>query len=448
MKKQILIFSVFSVLFGFAQSKPDCSQVYKEYELYYQYDFNEKSILTEEGRTKATAEIDDIIKKCPSQNPNIYSLAEDMLQRIIKPLNMGDEKKLYTRKLTEVYDKQSQHFPNTKDANAIKKVVISYNNGVLSDAETIAAFDKIYQTNKDAFTTDALNMYVYLVLSEAQVNNSNSTEFIRKADALNASLQQKIEQLKTQKTNPSDDVNKKLEGEISSLEVATRNISSSLRKAKITCDTWNKLYQDDFDKNKSDVAWLENALTRLETNRCMHKNELFVKMATRYYELKKTSKSSFYMGNLAFEKKNNKEAVKYFSESADLQTNKEDKAGLYYKIATILKGSAKAQAKLFAEKAIENNPEMIENYILLAGLYTSADKDCFKNEFEQKAVYLLAAQTAERIIAVNPKFEKSAKKLSESYLEKAPTQDEIKKSGMQGKTIQFDCWINESVLIN
>lgn len=448
MKKQILIFSVFSVLFGFAQSKPDCSQVYKDYELYYQYDFNEKSILTEEGRNKATAEIDDIIKKCPSYSQNIYAFAEDMLQRIIKPLNMGEEKQFYTRKLTELYDNQSQYFPNTKEGNAIKKVVISYNNGVFSEAETIAAFDKIYQTSKGAFTTDALNMYVYLVLSEAQVNNSNSIEFIRRTDALNASIQQKIEQLKTQKSEAKEDVVKKLESEISSLEVSSRNISSSLKKAKITCDTWNKLYQEDFDKNKSDVAWLENALTRLETNRCMNKNELFAKMATRFYELKKTSKSSFYMGNLAFEKKDNKVAVKYFSESADLQTDKKEKSAIYYKIANILKGSDKSQAKLFLEKAIENNPEMLENYIQLASLYATADKTCFKSEFEQKAVNLLAAQTVERILAINPKYEKSVKKLSENYLEKAPTQDEIKKSGMKGKTIQFDCWINESVLIN
>ena len=62
-------------------------------------------------------------------------------------------------------------------------------------------------------------------------------------------------------------------------------------------------------------------------------------------------------------------------------------------------------------------------------------------------MYFLATQNIEKITKVNPKYEATAKRLSQDYLKKAPTAQEIKKAKMGGKSIDFGCWIGQSIVI-
>ncbi|MFA7446147.1 MAG: hypothetical protein WCY89_09385, partial [Flavobacteriaceae bacterium] len=139
-------------------------------------------------------------------------------------------------------------------------------------------------------------------------------------------------------------------------------------------------------------------------------------------------------------------AISYFSEAADLETDASAKAKLYYQVAVMYQASNKAQAGIFAKKAMESDPQYINSYFLLSQLYASS-KDCASTEFEQKALYFLAAQTAKKVADVNPKYQSAAERASNDFMKNAPTKDEIKKEKMSGKTIDFGCWINQSVIV-
>lgn len=449
MKTQLILISLLllGVVSVVAQSKTPCEDYFISFETFYKEEFNEKSFLTTEGRNKTLDVINSIVENCPSYSKNIYVYGEEMLKKIIHPLNIGEEKITWTNHLTGLYDKQSLYFAETKKENEVKKVVFAYNNKAITDQQALNALETAYKTGKNEFTTEALNLYANLVVTEFFLDKSPSAGNIKKADILNSGILSKINRLETALTVADPKDTKRINSEITSLGLSAKNISTSLKTAKLDCQGWSDLYKDDFEKNKTQAPWLENALLRLKDANCDRNNELFSKMAEQYYELEKTSKSAFYLANIALYSGDTQTAAAYFKESADLEPNATEKARLYYRIADLYKRTDKALVQEFTTKAIASNPGMIEPYIILSQLYADAEGDCFSNEFEEKAKYLLAAQTIEKIIKINPDYEKTAKKISADFMEKAPTKNEIRKAKMRGKTIQFGCWINQSIVV-
>lgn len=439
----------FSFLIGtsvYGQTKMTCEQQFQEFELFYKYDYNQHTIKTKEGKNEALNQINNLVEKCPSYSLNIYTIAEEMLSHIIQPINIGEERNVWVNHLINLYDKQSINFPETKSNNNIKKVLALYNNRVKEDTELLSLFDQYYSQDQDAFTTQALLVYVDLLVAQNKTQKDPSKEYIKRIDALNGDIQSQIISLTNELETADDQRKRYIKNNLQPLNLAARSMQANLKALKLDCNAWIELYKEDFEHNKSNISWLENVTNRLYTYRCTN-NDFFENTSQIYYDLKKTPKSAKYMGDIALKNKNKEEATDYYTQSAALETNKIEKAKTYYKIADLHKGLDKALAKTNLEKAIENNPEMIEAYVILSHLYANADQTCTKSKFEQKALNLLAAQNIERIIKINPKFESSAKKIRDEYLKKAPTQDEIKKEKMSGKTISFGCWINQSITI-
>lgn len=447
MKKIFIIISSLLAINSFAQDKTPCEPLFNDFEDYYKNEFDEKAFLTEQGREKTISIIQSTTKKCPDYNRNLYVFGEEMLVQIITPMNLGEMRQKWTQYLTELYDQYGQYFPETQKENALKKIIALYKNGASSSEQTYKSLEQLYNSDKQIFSAEAMLIYADMVASKGLTHQNLSTEYIQKTDELDISIKAKISELEKKKYDANEKEKIKINNDIASLHIASKNISNGLKIANINCEAWNNLYKEEFDKNTSNVFWLQNALSRLSTYKCSINNEFFNKMAASYYDLEKNSVSAFYMGNIAQQQKNYKQAQDYFIESAELEKDKTEKAKLYYRIANLYNTKDKEPTKLYLEKAIENNPEMIESYILLSKLYTQADKSCFNNDFEYKSRFFLASNTLEKIIKINPKYKPAAEGLITSYLKNAPSKDEVKKAKMQGKTINFGCWINQQIIV-
>ena len=86
-------------------------------------------------------------------------------------------------------------------------------------------------------------------------------------------------------------------------------------------------------------------------------------------------------------------------------------------------------------------------YILIASLYADSANDCGNTQFEKRAVYWLAAQTARRAPSVDPSLKSTAQKLEASYNGRAPSKTDIFTEGRAGEVITFDCWIRSKVTV-
>jgi hypothetical protein len=84
---------------------------------------------------------------------------------------------------------------------------------------------------------------------------------------------------------------------------------------------------------------------------------------------------------------------------------------------------------------------------MIANLYANSANNCGKSQFEKRAVYWLAANTARKAASVDASIKKSALKSVAAFNGRAPSKTDIFTDGMEGKVIQFSCWINDKVKV-
>jgi len=444
MKKIVLLLLFFTICNGFSQGEIDCEQKYEEFQTYYKTGFNQKNILTQNGREETLSFIQLLAKECSSYSKEIYIYSEEMLLRIINPMNFGTERQQWTRYLVDIYDQYSKNFPETTQENTLKKIIISYKNKVYpSTEEALKIIDYFFSKNKRVFSTEALLIYTDLLTEQGRLTYDFSV-YIKKIFDLNQSLLAKISELEQQKKHLTDlQIVSKINTDIESLKIATKNIDFD--KIKFDCDQLNTFLKNDFEKNKTNTQWIDQTLTILEKQKCVLQmnDDFFSELVHTYYDLEKSAKSTLYMGNLALQKKEYQNAILYFNQSVQLETDNTKKAFIYYQIANLYSKDQKTERKEYLQKALENNPEMLTACLSLAQLYIDAERDCFHNDFIYKTRYYLAIQLLERFAEKNPNYQKNVQPIIKEYYQKIPTKKEIKKAKIKGKTIKIECWINQ-----
>ena len=130
------------------------------------------------------------------------------------------------------------------------------------------------------------------------------------------------------------------------------------------------------------------------------------------------------------------------------KTDPYKKAKTLYKIALEFKAKGrKSKARSYAQKALSYQPSLGRAYLLIANLYATSANACGNNQFEKRAVYWLAANTARKAAKVDASIKKVAIKTAKSYEGRAPSKTDVFTEGNAGTTIKFSCWINSSVKV-
>jgi tetratricopeptide (TPR) repeat protein len=175
---------------------------------------------------------------------------------------------------------------------------------------------------------------------------------------------------------------------------------------------------------------------------------LFVKIVEQKNALEPNATTAFYIGLLKDKAGQNSEALTYYNQAVELESDKFKKAKILYKIATSFKKKGSyGQARSYYRKALSNNPSMGRCHLAIAQMYAKSANNCGTDNFSKRAVYWLAAQEAARAGKVDPTLKKSAAKSVANYNAKAPQKSEIFSSGRAGETIKIGCWIGSSVKV-
>ena len=114
-------------------------------------------------------------------------------------------------------------------------------------------------------------------------------------------------------------------------------------------------------------------------------------------------------------------------------------------IATFIKGDVRNKSDW--KKALKNQPSMGRALLLIASLYASSANDCGDNQFNKRAIYWLAADTARKAGRVDASIRKSANKTALSYMGRAPSKTDIFSQANEGTKITFNCWVGGSVTV-
>ena len=423
------------------------------------------SIAYEHAKVKNYAEAEEplmkVRKECPTYSLATFQFSEKLFKDKLK--NAPEtQKKAVAEELIKVYKERLQYFPQKTKLGDVNSDIaqIMYDEKIGTKEEQFKMFDGAYTKDKKNFI-GAKKLYTYFSLL-VDLQGQGKKELQDVFD-LYDEVTAKIEEEENDKAKVIADLTAKEEAgtQLSSKEkTALKNAEINLKaysKVKsgvngklgklADCDNLIPLYKSQFDAKKGDIKWVKSATRRMYAKECTD-DPLFFQLVESQHKLEPSSKSALYLGRLAEKKKDAGKAMEYYNQSAELETNPNDKAGVYYVIANNFKKKGSyGKAKSYYQKALQQKPSMGSAYLQIANMVAASANNCGNSVFDKRAVYWLAANYANRAARVDPSVASNAKKAAANYNAKAPTKTMVFQDGAQGKTISIGCWIGESVKV-
>ncbi len=400
-----------------------------------------------------------VYDNCPSLNWANFLYGERILKDRIEK-STGSEKETNIKELLALYDNGLKHFPTktSKAEAAIDKVLLRYDNKMITDKEIYENLDNAFKEDKDNFTNPKA-LYLYFS-SLVDLNNAGSKD-LEEVFTVYDNVSEKIDEENNKLTDvvgqllPKEDagtLTSKEKSQLSSANNYSENygkISESIDSklgALANCENLIPLYQKSFESKKSDITWVKRAVGRMFGKECTD-DPMFKKLFEAQLAMEPSADAYVYGGTLKIKSGDTNGAIADFNKAVDLETDGKRKSNLLYKIATIYRNGSKSTARNYAQKAIDANASNGKAYLLIANLYAGSANECGNTTFEKRAIYWKAAEMARKASRVDPALSSRASQTAASYDAKAPAKSDIFESGMAGKTITFSCWVGGSVTV-
>ena len=407
-----------------------------------------------------------VLDNCPTLNVATYQYGELILKDFIKKSTTEEEKTKYLTDLLSMYDQWLENFPVRKGVRQEGKILSNkgqamLDNGVKDKSLIYDTFDYAFNNDPVSFTNPKSLAYYFQTgydLYKAG-NKINLETLFEKYEELT----EKFELLKTNISKNIDVILKKEESgtALTSREVRNKRIYDTNSNAvsaylklidqliakEATCDILIPLYSKNFEENKNNPLWIRRAAGRLDGKECSD-DPLFVTLVEQLHKLEPSADSAYYLGILNDKQGNSADALKYYQESVSLQTDNYKKANILYKIAVKFKNSGRrSSARDYAEQALSFQPSLGRAYLLIANMYADSANGCGDTQFNKRAVFWLAAQTAQKAGRVDASLKKLTATTVAAYNGSAPSKTDIFTEGNQGATVSFSCWIRRSVKV-
>ncbi|MAN60093.1 MAG: hypothetical protein CMC08_09690, partial [Flavobacteriaceae bacterium] len=342
-----------------------------------------------------------VITDCPKFSLATYQYAERMFKHFIA---QGQQDKVDD--LIKAYQLRLQYFPaKTKEGDVLSDIAqVKYDNSIGSKMEQFQAFDQAFKKDPDNFTSPK-SIYTYFSLAvdlydEGKMDIQDVFDLYdvvtQKIEKEENDLAQKLTPL-MEKQDAGTDLSAKEKKYMGAYETnleAYGKVKGSVNgKLGILADCPNliQLYEKELPNRMEDVNWLKTAAGRLNAKDC--ETPLFFKMVQQLHNLEPSAKSAFYLGRLADRDGKSSEALNYYNQAAELETDPNAKADVYYRIAENFKAKGSyGQARTYYQKTIDQKPSMGRAYLKIANMIGSSASNCGTTPFEKRAIYWKAAE--------------------------------------------------------
>ncbi len=405
-------------------------------------------------------------QECPNMNAAIYSYGKRMLEHYIKT-SEGEQKIAYQNDLIKLYDEWLVNFPVLRGRKIIGEIISNkaqamLDNKFASKSEIYKVFDNAYSQDRSSFD-DPKPLYnyfkTYYELYKEGLDGVTLSMVFNKYEDISERFEEVIDGyskqldviLKKEETGQAlssrEKSNKRAFGINSNASVTyLKNLNAIIAKES-TCENLVPLYRKNLEENKENPIWLNRAASRMDSKDCSD-DPLFVELVELLHNLNPSANSAYYLGLLNDKKGNVNEALEFYNESIELETDNIKKARILYKIASKFKKSNQfSKSRSYARKALNYQPSMGSAYLLIANLYASSANNCGNNQFEKRAVYWLAAEQARKAASVDARVKRIAERTAVSYEGRAPSKTDIFTEANAGEVITFSCWIGQSVTV-
>ncbi|MBU3821043.1 hypothetical protein KO566_03140 [Flavobacteriaceae bacterium XHP0103] len=457
MKKNITL--LFSLLFlgvglGFSQNEQDITDL---------------SLVDQYVKAKNFDAAYEPFMKIRQRNPKysraIFTLGEDILEYKIEKAASDADKKAFVEDQIKLYEERFEHFASETPVGLYqtRSCQLMYENRELlgkTDLELYECFDAVYRADKAGFSNPkSLYTYFSLMVDLYDAGKKPAEELFSKYDDIAEKIAEEVK-------DNSEKLNVLIEKEEAGTELNRRDglykrqhesflrvfdqVSSSMDSklgSRANCENLIPLYEKNYEANKTDAVWLQRAVSRLFNKECTE-DPLYEKMVKAYDETAPSSDTKYFVGTVLWSNGKENEALDYFTQAFELQTDTYKKGNMAYRIGSILKNKGRyGQARDYFRQSSKLNPSNGNPYLQIASMYASSANSCGDSVFNKQAVYWLAAEEARKAGRVDPTLAGRSKQAVDSYIGRAPSKEDIFNKGNAGETIRIGCWIGASVTV-
>ncbi len=395
--------------------------------------------------------------KCPKFNRAIYVHGEKILKDKIKN-STGADQIAFINDLMLLHDQSREHFASKYELGEVLEdkanLAYKYKKELgKSKQELYNMFDEAFTKDKANFTNSkALYTYFSLAVDLYDEGKMPAQDMFDKYDDVNELIETIIDGL-TVKLNKlaakeeSGATLTKREGKLrASYEKKISNFEEKIVPSmdkklgdRANCEVLVPLYQKSFEDKKNDGVWLQRAMNRMYAKGCKE-DPLFLKLVKQKYSLEPTADTAYYLYLLTDDKK-------YLDESLALESDPLKKAKLYKKLAQDLKKKGSyGRARQYYMEALKLNPSDGSPYLAIATMYAKSANNCGTDNFSKRAVFWLAADTAEKAGRIDGRLRSAAAKSARSYRASAPTKSDIF-NNPDRKKVEVGCWIQRTITV-
>lgn len=323
-------------------------------------------------------------------------------------------------------------------------------------------FHRAFSTDKDTFThPKSLYTYFSLMVQLFDSGNRSSVELFKTYDDINEKIEVEIQNYSERLNGlvekgdngitligSEENKRKAYESYLKNYTLIQGNMTIIADK-RATCDNLIPMYSKDLEVHQNDSIWLKRSVSRMFHKNCTD-DDLYETLVKQYDEVAPSADTKVYVATVLFKKGKDEEAYNYLEDAYELESRPYKKANIALRIGAILREKGQYyKARNFLSEALKLNPSNGKPHLYIAEMYkeSAKNKGCGKDNFHQRAVYWLAAEEAQKASRIDPTLQNSVKSYVANYIAKAPTKEEIFLSGLSGKTIKIQCWINRSIKV-
>lgn len=388
-----------------------------------------------------------VLQTCPTLKYYTFIDGIKILSNFLetnKDRSSADYKK-YFNELMEVYDLRIKYTPDfmnrLKGTPTIGDVLGSKAISYIAFAPNIDV-NQAYGWLKESVDAEkenskgpVLHYFIDMSLNKLKIDSNHKEQFIQ--DYLTAS--EYADAAISAETNTRKQAALK--------QIKENIVAMFINSGTADCESLQNIYGPKVEANKNDSTFLKKTISIMKMMNCTESDAYF--QASYYmYKINPTADAAAGCGYMAYKKGNYDEAVRYFDQSLNLETDQDKKAERAYATAVALFSTKKlSQARTYAQKAISFKADYGDPYILLAQLYAS-NPNWSDEPALNKCTYFVVIDKLQRAKSVDPSVADKANELIATYARHTPKAEDLFMLGYKaGDRITVGGWIGETTTI-
>lgn len=365
---------------------------------------------------------------CPKSSERMYADGISLMGRQVQKAKANEEKDALINDLLGIYDKRIENFG--------KKDYVLGRKG----------------TDLLRYKSDQPEL-AFTVLQESIKGGGNRSEAGTLVSYMNATVLMERSEKKTEEEvvavfgEVSDILAFNIAKGGKSQEYYTKAQESinSVASPYLSCEILEKMANEEFEKNKSDAAWMERTADILDKKGCTDA-PIFFTIAKELHASNPSAISAEKMGIMSLKTKKYSDAEGYFLQAIELAQDETKKADYYIELAQSQSSMGNyGAARTNARKAASLKPNYGLPYLMIGDMIAGSSSCGGEDACKQKAIYWLAVDYFNKAKVVDPSVTEKANGKIATYKKYFPTKEDCFFGGTkEGDSVAIGCWIEES----